>query len=203
MELTSNNLMSGHLLKLSFFLLLILPHQYQVQAHCYKSDVQIPALEKTKHIEISINIEKEIDALEESINQLDTEIVLDPPQTPLFLALLCLAGRDLSETFEIPIEKTLYGAYILPGTNFVLLAHKTGTAQVLIFDTFENLMKTKYSQEISPVLDPRLQVLTSETGMFNFVHHSTNPEKFHVNRNKCIQDSHRTIVFFCPIRQID
>ena len=108
MELTSSNLMSGHLLKLSFFLLLILPHQYQVQAHCYKSDVQIPALEKTKHIEISINIEKETATLEESINQLDTEIVLDPPQTPLFLA-----GRDLSETYDIPIEKKYHLSLIL------------------------------------------------------------------------------------------
>ena len=99
MELTSSNLRSGHLLKLSFSLLLTIPYQYQVQAHCYKSDVKIPALEKTKHIEISINIEKEIATLEESINQLDTEIVLDPPQTPLFLALLCLAGKDLSVTY--------------------------------------------------------------------------------------------------------
>ena len=135
---------------------------------------------KTKHIEISINIEKETATLEESINQLDTEIVLDPPQTPLFLALLCLAGRDLSETYEIPIEKTLYGAYILPKTTFVLLAHETGTAPILIFDTFKNLIRTKYSQEISPVLDPRLQVLTSETGIFNFVHHSISCQPKHM-----------------------
>ena len=57
--------------------------------------------------------------LEESINQLDTEIVLDPPQSPLILATICLAGKDLSNSFEILIEKTLYSAYILPKTTFI------------------------------------------------------------------------------------
>ena len=112
MELTSSSLVSGHLLLLKLLSITHIAGPVLVKAHCFKSDVQIPALEK--HIEISIDLEKEVATLKESIRQLDTEIILDPPQTPLFLALLCLAGRDLSETFEIPIEKTLYGAYILP-----------------------------------------------------------------------------------------
>ena len=149
MELKPVSLVSGPLL-----LLKLLSIARPVQAHCFKSDVQIPAFENSKHIEISINLEKEVASLEESIRQLDTEIILDPPQTPLFLALLCLAGLDLSETFKIPIEKTLYGAYILPKTAFVLLAHETGTAQILVFDTFKNFTKTKSNQYISPVLDP-------------------------------------------------
>ena len=99
MELTSSSLVSGHLLLLKLLSITHIAGPVLVKAHCFKSDVQIPALENSKHIEISIDLEKEVATLKESIRQLDTEIILDPPQTPLFLALLCLAGKDLSVTY--------------------------------------------------------------------------------------------------------
>ena len=126
MELTPFSGMSAHLLQLiQLFcsLLLIIP---QNQAHCYTSEIKVPALQDTRHIELSIDVDKEIASLQESIRQLDQEIVIDPPQAPIFLAVLCLAPKDLSETANVPNEKTLYAAYILPSTSFILLAHETG-----------------------------------------------------------------------------
>ena len=124
-------------------------------------------------------MDKETASLEESIRQLDQEIVIDPAQSPMFIAVLCLPASDLSENAQVPPEKTLYATYILPKTSFILLAHETcsrvtnnlkhiynmplfickryplqttcyleGTAQILAFDTFRNLMKTKYDQDI-------------------------------------------------------
>ena len=72
-------------------------------------------------------MDKEIASLEESIRQLDQEIVIDPAQSPKFIAVLCLAAKDLSEIAQVPPEKTLYAAYILPKTSFILLAHETGS----------------------------------------------------------------------------
>ena len=48
-------------------------------------------------------------------------------------------------------------------------------------------MKTKYDQDMLPVLDPKLQLLTSDLGIFSFKHHSTNPEKFYINENICVK----------------
>ena len=57
-------------------------------------------------------MDKEIASLEESIRQLDQEIVIDPAQSPKFIAVLCLAAKDLSETAQVPSEKnTLRGIY--------------------------------------------------------------------------------------------
>ena len=63
-------------------------------------------------------------------------------------------------------------------TLYKTTCYLEGTAQILAFDTFRNLMKTKYDQDMLPVLDPKLQLLTSDLGIFSFKHHSTNPEKF-------------------------
>ena len=127
MELTPLSGMSAHLLQLlqlACSLLLIIP---QSKANCYTSEIKVSALQDTKHIELSINVDKEIASLEESIRQLDQEIVIDPAQSPKFIAVLCLAAKDLSEIAQVPPEKTLYAAYILPKTSFILLAHETGS----------------------------------------------------------------------------
>ena len=52
---------------------------------------------------------------------------------------------------------------------------------------------------MSPVLDAKLQVLTSESGVFTFVYHSTNPEKYHVEQKICIKELHR--IFKGMVRQ--
>jgi hypothetical protein len=51
---------------------------------------------------------------------------MKPPAAPIFLALLCLSGFDLSEMEEVPVNRTLFAAYVLPETSYVLLAHPTG-----------------------------------------------------------------------------
>ena len=60
MELTPLIGMSAHLLQLlqlACSLLLIIP---QSKANCYTSEIKVPALQDTKHIELSINVDKEI-----------------------------------------------------------------------------------------------------------------------------------------------
>ena len=46
-------------------------------------------------------------------------------------------------------------------------------------------MKTKYDQTISPAMDPSLQLLTSDLGVFSFKVKNTNPENFYINENVC------------------
>ena len=112
MELTPFHGMSAHLLqliKLACSLLVIIP---QYQAHCYTSEIKVPVLQDPKHIELSIDVDKEMASLQESIRQLDKEIVIDPAQTPMFIAVLCLAAKDLPETVKAHKEKnTLRGIY--------------------------------------------------------------------------------------------
>ena len=48
-------------------------------------------------------------------------------------------------------------------------------------------MQTKYDQTISPVMDPSLQLLTSDLGVFSVKVHSTNPEQFYINENVCVR----------------
>ena len=74
-------------------------------------------------------------SLEESIRQLDGEIDIETSQTPIFLAVLCLAAKDLSETVTVLEQRTLYAAYILPKTSFILLAHETGSRMTSILNT--------------------------------------------------------------------
>jgi hypothetical protein len=81
---------------------------------------------KPKHIDLALDIEAEITSLDHSIQEINTEIQTKPPAAPIFLAILCLAGFDLSEMESVPINKTLFAAYILPDTSYVLLAHPTG-----------------------------------------------------------------------------
>ena len=71
------------------------------RANCYTSEIRIPALQNTKHIEVSINVDDQIAQLEESIRQLAGELDIEKSQIPIFLALLCLAGQDLSETVHL------------------------------------------------------------------------------------------------------
>ena len=48
-------------------------------------------------------------------------------------------------------------------------------------------MLSKYDQSISPVVDPSLQLLVSDQGVFSFKVHSTNPEKFNIDENACVR----------------
>ena len=96
------------------------------RANCYTSEIRIPTLQNTKHIEVTINVDDQIVNLEESIRQLTGEIDIEKSQTPIFLAVLCLAGQDLSETVQLSEQKTLYAAFVLPKTSFVLLAAQEG-----------------------------------------------------------------------------
>jgi hypothetical protein len=127
MGLTPKTGMSAYLSGLIQLLICSVLLISKAQAHCYTSEIKVPALYMPKHIELSLDIEKEIISLEESIKQLDQEIEINPPQAPIFLAVLCLASKDLSEMITVPKEKTLYAAYILPSTSYVLLAHGTGS----------------------------------------------------------------------------
>jgi hypothetical protein len=81
---------------------------------------------KPKHIDLALDIQAEIASLEHSIQEINTEIQIKPPAAPIFLAILCMAGYDLSEMESVPVNKTLFSAYILPSTSYVLLAHSTG-----------------------------------------------------------------------------
>jgi hypothetical protein len=63
-----------------------------------------------------------------------------------------------------------------------------GTPQILVFDSFRNLMKTKYDQDIIPTLNSKLQILSSDQKIFSFKVQSTNPEKFHIKSNICLQE---------------
>ena len=67
----------------------------------------------------------------------------------------------------------------------------TGTAQILIFDTFSNLMKSKYDQTLIPTLNSKLQILTSDKAIFNFKIHTTNPEKYNVESNTCLSELYK------------
>ena len=48
-------------------------------------------------------------------------------------------------------------------------------------------MLSKYDQSITPVVDPSLQLLVSDQGVFSFKVHSTNPEKFNIGENACVR----------------
>ena len=101
-------------------------------ANCYTSPVMVPTIGQTKHVEISIHPEEQIISLTESIKQLDDELSFEKSSAPLFLAVLCLAGWDLSETRVIPEEKTIYAAFLMSKTSYVLMASEEGIAQILI-----------------------------------------------------------------------
>ena len=47
-------------------------------------------------------------------------------------------------------------------------------------------MLSKYDQSITPVVDPSLQLLVSDQGVFSFKVHSTNSEKFNIDENACV-----------------
>ena len=94
--------------------------------HCYTTSISVPEMIKPRHINLALNIEAEISSLEHSIMELTNEIQMLPPAAPLFLALICLSGFDLSEMNEVPDNRTLFAAYVLPKTTYVLLAHPTG-----------------------------------------------------------------------------
>jgi hypothetical protein len=96
------------------------------KAHCYTTSISVPEMVKPKHINLALNIEAEISSLEHSILEITNEIQMKPPAAPIFLALLCLSGFDLSEMEEVPVNRTLFAAYVLPETSYVLLAHPTG-----------------------------------------------------------------------------
>ena len=66
-----------------------------------------------------------------------------------------------------------------------------GTPQILIFDTFSNLMKTKYDQTLIPTLNSKLQILTSDKSIFNFKIHTTNPEKYNVENTICLSELYK------------
>ena len=92
----------------------------------YTSEIRFPTLQDTKHIEVTINVDSQIGKLEETIRQLTREIDMEKSQTPIFLAILCLAGKELSETVTVSEQKTLYAAFVLPKTSFILLAAQEG-----------------------------------------------------------------------------
>ena len=48
-------------------------------------------------------------------------------------------------------------------------------------------MLSKYDQAITPVVDPGLQLLVSDQGVFSFKVHSTNPEKVNIDENACVR----------------
>jgi hypothetical protein len=127
MRLTLKSRVSVYLSELFQLLIYSALLIFETEAHCYTSSINVPALSNPKHIELTLDIQKEIISLEQSINQLVTEIEITPPQAPIFLAVLCLASYDLSEMLNVPENKTLYSAYILPSTSYVLLAHSTGS----------------------------------------------------------------------------
>ena len=99
--------------------------------HCYTTSISVPEMIKPRHINLALNIEAEISSLEHSIMELTNEIQMLPPAAPLFLALICLSGFDLSEMNEVPVNRTLFAAYVLPKTTYVLLAHPTGITSSL------------------------------------------------------------------------
>ena len=74
MERTPVWLVSAHLL----VKLLCITHLARpVHAHRFSSDIQIQTLGNSKHIEMSIDLQKEIATLGESIRQLENEIIMD------------------------------------------------------------------------------------------------------------------------------
>ena len=79
MGLTPFTGLSAHLLGLEQLLLCSILLISQAQSHCYTSEIKVPALYMPKHIELSLNIDKEIVSLQESIKQLDQEIEINPP----------------------------------------------------------------------------------------------------------------------------
>ena len=48
-------------------------------------------------------------------------------------------------------------------------------------------MLSKYDQSMTPVVDPTLQLLVSDEGVFSFKVHSTNPEKYNIVENACVR----------------
>ena len=90
-------------------------------------------------------------ATQSSIDQLGAEISLNPAKAPLFLSILCMAGKDLSATQNIPEDDSIFNVFVLKNTNFVLLApSQGGKPHLLPFSTFSTLISTKFSQNVSP-----------------------------------------------------
>ena len=86
-----------------------------------------------------MNIEQEKIAFQESILHLRNELSISHAKGPVFLGILCQSGFDFSNTEQIPEQDTLFSAFILKGTNYILLAHPSGTPQVLDFTTFTSI----------------------------------------------------------------
>ena len=63
-----------------------------------------------------------------------------------------------------------------------------GTAQILLFDTFSNLIKSKYDQTLIPIVNSKLQILTSNKAIFDFKIHTTNPQKYNIEENTCLSE---------------
>ena len=130
MRLTPQPGVSAHLSQLfQLACSVILVMIQESMANCYTSEIRIPALQNTKHIEISIDVDDLLAQLEESIHQLTGELDIEESQIPIFLAVLCLAGQDLSETVHLSPQPTLYAVFILPKTSFFYLPHKKVSGQ--------------------------------------------------------------------------
>ena len=48
-------------------------------------------------------------------------------------------------------------------------------------------MISKYGQFITPAVNPTLQLLVSDQGVFSFKVHPTNPEKYNIDENACVR----------------
>jgi hypothetical protein len=129
-------------------------------------------------------------ATQSSIDQLGEDISLNPARAPLFLCILCMAGKDLSATQNIPEDDSIFNVFVLKNTNFVLLApSQGGKPHLLPFSTFSTLILTKFSQSILPAKKDTIQVLITESGNFKFLKYNTEKqEKFEILSNICIQD---------------
>ena len=189
MRLTWKSSLKSHLsyLNMIHIALIVLAQVEESLANCYTSPVMVPTIGQTKHVEISIHPGEQIISLQESIEQLKNELSFEKSSAPLFLAVLCLAGWDLSETRFIPEEKTIYAAFLMPKTSYVLMASEEGIAQILPFDSFKDLILQQFELSITPVMSNTLQVLTSDQGLFSFKSHTTNSEQFSIIPNACIK----------------
>ena len=144
MRLTPQPGVSSHLSQLfqlaCSLILVMIPES---KSNCYTSEISVPALQDTKHIEVTINVDDQIANLEESIRQLTGEIDIEKSQTPIFLAVLCVEGQDLSETVQVSEQKTLYAAFVLPKTSFILLAAQESIT-IRMTSTFNRPLKEKF-----------------------------------------------------------
>ena len=71
-------------------------------------------------------------ATQSSIDQLGEEISLNPARAPLFLCILCMAGKDLSATQNIPADDSIFNVFVLKHTDFVLLSPSQGGTSCLL-----------------------------------------------------------------------